>query len=67
VEWETLETKLEDIPLHLFKKQNVNDEEIAPEKPKVQRSLDFLLCDEPDDPSIASYLDRLTVFYNCCD
>jgi hypothetical protein len=48
--WETLETKLDDIPLHLFKKQNVNDEEIAPKKPKVQRSLDFLLCDEPDDP-----------------
>jgi len=48
--WETLETKLDDIPLHPFKKQNVNDEEIAPKKPKVQRSLDFLLCDEPDEP-----------------
>ena len=50
VEWETLETKLEDIPLHLFKKQNVNDKKIALKKPNVQRSLDFLLCDEPDDP-----------------
>jgi hypothetical protein len=41
---------LEDIPLHLFKKQNVIDKKIALKKPKVQRSLDFLLCDEPDDP-----------------
>ena len=54
VEWETLETKLDDIyrylPLYPFKKQNVSDEEIVPKKTKVQRSLDFLLCDEPDDP-----------------
>ena len=51
VEWETLETKLDDIyryiPLYPFKKQNVSDEEIVPKKTKVQRSLDFLLCDEP--------------------
>jgi pyruvate formate-lyase activating enzyme-like uncharacterized protein len=45
--WETLEAKLDDIRLHPCKKQNVNDEEIAPKKPKVQRSL---LCDELDDP-----------------
>ena len=49
-----METKLDDIyryiPLYPFKKQNVSDEEIVPKKTKVQRSLDFLLCDEPDDP-----------------
>ena len=65
MEWETLETKLDDIPLHPLKKQNVNDEEIAPKKRKVQRSLDFLLCDEPDD----SYEETELSLYKCerCD
>ena len=48
--WETLEAKLDDIPLHPFKKQNVDEKEIVPKKPKVQRSHNFLLCDDTDDP-----------------
>jgi pyruvate formate-lyase activating enzyme-like uncharacterized protein len=51
--WETLEAKLDDIPLHPCKKQNVNDEEI--ELLTCNPLAENMLSDGTDVPGILRY------------